>query len=108
MNGVFLCSADQGGDAAPPFSSSVTVPADKIKPTVDTELGGGAHECQDFLLRLPTEAEVCSACDVKSVQFFERHHIIRRSQKLSGSNCLLATDRMYNILQSLPAEISNK
>lgn len=68
-----------------------------------------------FLLRLHTEAEVCSACDVKSVQFFfffffffERHRIIRRSQKLSGSNCLLATDRMYNILQSLPAEISDK
>ena len=56
-----------GSGSGTPFYLSFIVPTDKIKPTVDTGLGGGVHECQDFLLRLPTEAEVCSACDVKSV-----------------------------------------
>ena len=63
---VFFYSADQGGEAA----SLLFVfhhPHRQIKPTVDTEVRGGAHGCQDFLLRLPNAAEVCSACDVKSV-----------------------------------------
>lgn len=73
-------------------------PNRQIKPIVEAGVcacvcGGGVRKCRDFLVRLQTVAEVCSACDVKS-GIFERLHINRRSQNLAGIHVCKATDRI--------------